>query len=888
MSSDPHQPLRDDVRLLGTLLGETLQSQEGQEVYDIVERVRALAKSARRGNTEDFLELEALLQGRSVHDAVTVARAFAHLLTLANIAEQHHRIRRRRHYQRDPHASPQRASFEATFAELREAGVSADELYAAIQGLKIELVFTAHPTEIVRRTLVQKQRRIADLLARRDRLDLTVPERDEIVDALRREITASWWTDELNKERPTPLDEVRAGLVVFEQTLWDALPRYLRSLDRALRRVVGNPLPLDAAPVVFGSWMGGDRDGNPNVTAATTEKACLLARWMGADLYWKEIAALRAELSLRRGSKELLDRVGAVEEPYRVVLRDVCDRLLFTRQCVERLLDGESIDADQQARMYWNAADLAEPLDLCARSLNDTGIQVLANGRLLDIRRRIRAFGLTLGRLDIRQEAAQHTAAMAALTQLLGLGDFGAWDERKRQEFLTQQIRDGCQTIEQGLATCYDAEPAIREVFDTLRAIAGIHPESLGAYVISMASSPSDVLAVLALQHAAHVTPPLRVVPLFETVDDLRRADSCLATLFGIPEYVNTIDRRQEVMIGYSDSAKDGGRLAAAWELYTAQERIVSACQNAGIHVTLFHGRGGTVGRGGGPTHLAIQSQPPGSVQGTLRVTEQGEMINAKFGLSEIAVRTLELYTTATLSSSLRPSAPPSEAWRRRMQDLADVSRAAYRKTVYESPDFLQYFRTATPEVELGELKIGSRPARRRGGTGVRSLRAIPWVFAWTQTRLMLPAWLGVGEALDAAIAGRGKEELVRMYREWPFFRSTLDLIEMVLAKSSPGIAARYDVRLVPEPLRPVGAFLRAQLATTIRAVLAITGHDELLADNPVLRRSIDVRNPYVDPINLVQAEILCRLRKHPEDADLLNALLVTVNGVAAGMRNTG
>ncbi len=477
---------------------------------------------------------------------------------------------------------------------------------------------------------------------------------------------------------------------------------------------------------------------------------------------------------------------------------------------------------------------------------------------------------------------------VGALSRALDVGDYQTWSEEERQEFLRKHLRDRGETLRAALSTIKQPDADIHDVFETFQAAARIHRESLGAYVISMARAPSDVLAVLLLQTMSGVTPPLRVVPLFETVADLRDAPSCLTTLFDIPEYRTTIANRQEVMIGYSDSAKDGGRLAAAWELYTAQERIVDASRAAGVHVTLFHGRGGTVGRGGGPTHLAIQSQPPGSVQGTLRVTEQGEMINAKFGLGEIALRTLELYTTATLTATLRPSAPPTAPWRKQMQDIADLSRASYRRTVYDSPEFLDYFRTATPEVELGELKIGSRPARRKAGKGVTSLRAIPWVFAWTQTRLMLPAWLGVGEALDQAIADGNEAALAEMYRDWPFFRSTIDLIEMVLAKSSPGIAAHYDVRLVPAELRAVGNRLRAQLSTTIDHVKRITGHQELLQDNAVLRRSIDVRNPYVDPINLVQVEILCRLRSHPDDEQLLNALLVTVNGVAAGMRNTG
>lgn len=887
VSTDPHRPLRDDVRLLGTLLGDTLRTLEGDELFEAVERVRALAKRAREGDRDAFAELERLLQELPVAHALPVARAFAHFLTLANIAEQHHRIRRRRDYLREPGAAPQRASFDESFGRLLAHGVTPDELYETVGALRIELVLTAHPTEVVRRTLRQRFRRVAQFLAVRDRPDLTLPEREEAVDALRREVAAAWMTDEVRRQRPTPIDEVRWGLVVFEQTLWSAVPRYLRALDRALRAACGRGLPVDAAPITFGSWMGGDRDGNPNVTPAVTEQACLLARWMAADLYAREVAALRAELSMRTGSPDLRARVKNAYEPYRALLGEVHRRLLATRTCVERRLEGESGDvAPDGTAPYWDARELRQEFALCQRSLDDAGADIVAQGRLLDLLRRVTCFGLTLVRLDLRQEAARHTRAMDAITRTLGAGAYAEWSEAERQAFLIAQLeREGVE-VAQVLNGPHD--PEAQDVIDTFRTAARAHPDSLGAYVISMATSPSDVLVVELLQAAAGVRPPLRVVPLFETMSDLQSAGASLGRLLDIPWYRRRAGGRQEVMIGYSDSAKDGGRLAAAWALYGAQEDLVTACRERDVRLTLFHGRGGTVGRGGGPTHLAIHSQPPGSVQGALRVTEQGEMIDAKFGLPGIALRTLELYTTATLEASLRPPADPPPAWRLRMQELADASRAAYRRTVYETPDFVEYFRAATPEVELGSLKIGSRPGRRSPGTGVESLRAIPWVFAWTQVRLMLPAWLGVHAALRDAEARGRLDELLLMYRGWPFFQSTIDLIEMVLAKTSPDITAEYDKRLVAEHLRPLGEALRAELRDVTTSVLRLTGHERLLDHSPVLRRSIDVRNPYVDPINLVQVEILCRLRSSAGEPRLLDALLVTVNGIAAGMRNTG
>ena len=765
------QPLRDDIHLLGDLLGETLRAQEGEQLFQMVERVRTLSRS-------DFDGMARLLSTCSPEKALPIARAFAHFLNLANIAEQHHRIRRRSEY-----AGPQPGSCDEVFGRLRAAGATAAELFDSVTRLRIELVLTAHPTEVTRRTLLQKYRRIANLLAR--------PDRDTAIDELRREIISIWETDEVRHTAPTPLDEVKNGLVVFEQSLWDAVPQYLRALDEALQKHTGQPLPLDCTPLRFGSWIGGDRDGNPNVTAEVTVQACFLARWMACDLYLPAIEELRLDLSFA---------------PYDTILKGLRDALRAER-----------------AAPTTNPLDVLGPLMRCWDLLHDTGNAVLAQGRLLDLIRRAHCFGSTLVRLDIRQDSAKHV------------------------------------NLEQADV-------------DTFRAIEQLPVEFLGAYVITMTRTAADVLRVAALQKK------LRIVPLFETIDDLRRAGETLRELFADESYRKRIDGRQEVMIGYSDSSKDAGRFAAAWELYKAQEQVVAVCKEAGVELTLFHGRGGSVGRGGGPTYLAIRSQPPGSVDGRLRVTVQGEMIQAEFGLIGIALRTLEVYTTATLDATMSPADLPRPEWREDIQRMADSSGTAFRRVVYETPEFLEYFATATPVNELSGINIGSRPARRGTNKGVDSLRAIPWQFAWTQNRLLLPSWLGVDDALAEVDA--------TPMMEWTFFRSTIELIEMVLAKAEPRIAAHYDSLLVPDGLRTVGANLHARLARTIELVQRVTGHTRLLETNPVLRRSIDVRNPYVDPINLVQAEVIKRLRAG--DESMRDAFVVTVNGVAAGMRNTG
>jgi phosphoenolpyruvate carboxylase len=895
---DKQAPLGQDIQLLGEVLGEVLRSHEGPTLYALVEQVRALSKSARGGDLQAHGQLLALIHSLSVDDMHRVARAFAHFLNLSNIAEQQHRVRRRRQYQAQG-ASPQRGSIDDCFGRLIAAGVEPAAIAKSVCELRVELVLTAHPTEVRRRTVQQQHQALAWLLRSRDLLKLTPPELAKNRAELLRVVSACWATDDVRLRRPTPEDEVRGGLAVFEQVLWTALPRYLRELDQSLQQHTGQQLPLGVAPIRFGSWMGGDRDGNPNVTPETTARACMLARWMAADLYHKDVDLLRQDLSMNACSKELRTLVGDAWEPYRDLLKGVRERLTATREHIEACLEGE---APTDAPIYTEVEQLREPLMICWRSLQANRHGAIAQGRLLDLLRRVDAFGLSLFQIDIRQESDRHTEAMDWITQKLDIGSYEEWPEDKRQAFLVDVLEANQALVPAGLfSDPVGAPDGVRDVLETFAVAAQQPPGLLGAYVISMAGPPSDVLVVHLLQRDARLAigegPVQRVVPLFETEADLRCGGDSIKALFSIPwmrEHIRGVDGdRLEVMIGYSDSAKDAGRLAAAWALYTAQERLVEACDAEGVKLTLFHGRGGSVGRGGGPTHAAILCQPPGSIQGTLRVTEQGEVIHAKYGRPGIAVRTLELTTTAVLEATLLEGVVPKPAWRARMDRLSETSMAAYHGVVRHEPRFVPYFRAATPEQELGLLHIGSRPARRRSGGGVESLRAIPWVFAWTQTRLMLPAWLGIGAALDKEMQRpSGTEELQEMVQEWPFLRSTLDLVEMVLAKALPDIAARYDELLVPTELHSLGSDLRARYALTCRRILELRGRETLLQENAVLRRSIKVRNPYVDPLNLLQVELLQRLRgldAADADADAVRAaLLVTVNGIAAGMRNTG
>jgi len=868
---DSDARLREDVRLLGGLLGETLISQDGRELYDLVERIRAVTKTARADGGRAADTLSGLLSQLPAGMMFRLARAFSHFLGLANIAEQHHQNRRiRESRQRD---------IAGTIERLSSRGVEADTIREQVEQLDIGLVITAHPTEIRRRTLTEKYHRIASLLRERDHPELMDRNRLRLEEALRREVVAIWESDEIRREPPTPLDEARSGLVVIEQSVWATVPRVLRELDATVADRCGRGLSLDAAPLRFGSWIGGDRDGNPNVTPDTTRRACLMARLMAAELYWREIDGLRRELSMVRANNTVNQLARNAHEPYRVLLRQLGERLAATRRWLEaRLANRHSDEVD----IIDGIDQIEETLRICYDSLHECGAGVVADGRLLDLIRRCRCFGLSLVRLDIRQEASRHTEALDEITRYLELGSYGKWDEAQRLDFLTRELR-GRRPLIPG---AFQGSEPVAEVLETFRALADIPPECLGTYVISMASEASDVLAVELLQRECGIPAPLPVVPLFERVEHLSNARTVIERLFEIDWYREHSAMRQEVMIGYSDSAKDAGQLSAAWGLYLAQEQLTDFAEQYGVSLKLFHGRGGTVARGGIPARDAIRSLPPGSVNGRLRVTEQGEVVQAKYGLPDTAEETLTTYLASVLETTLTPPPRPRPEWREAMDAMSQVAMRSYRDLVRDNPRFLDYFQAATPEAELAKMNIGSRPARRKPGRDIAHLRAIPWIFAWTQTRLMLPAWLGVGFGLKA-LSRRDMARLHEMEAEWPFFAATLDAIEMVLAKADADVARQYDQRLVPDELKHFGQDLRERLSRVYDAVLSVTRHRTPLEHEPVTQRSINLRNPYTDPLNLLQVELLARIRRG-DDAEVQDALLITVNGIAAGMRNTG
>jgi len=886
-------PLREDVRLLGNLLGETLKQHAGQDLFNQVEQIRALAKGARDGQIEAEKQLEQLFLGLKDEEILPLTRAFSHFLNFANIAEQYNVVRGRRQAEFDEQA-PSPNPLPHLFEKFKTQQINEQQLFQQLCDLKIELVLTAHPTEVSRRTLIQKYDDITDCLSQLDQQKLTPRERQQTLATLKQLISSAWQTDEIRQHRPTPVDEAKWGFATIEQTLWNAVPKFVRELNELTQQHCEQSLPLTVAPIRFASWMGGDRDGNPNVTHKITQEVLWLSRWQAADLYLRDIENLRWELSIQHCSDELAEALGEPHpEPYREYLRETRERLKATRYCLGQRLQG--LEADDR-NIIRHKDELLQPLLLCYRSLVDSNLAEIANGQLLDFIYRVNCFGIELLKLDIRQESGRHRQAISAITEYLGLGNFESWTEQARQNFLIQELQSKRPLLPKYLNEPEGSliqHPDVLEVFATMRTLAEQPPESLGAYIISMAEYPSDVLAVLLLQKEAGIQQPLRVVPLFETLKDLDGAAKTMDTLFSMHWYKQHIDAKHEVMIGYSDSAKDAGFMSANWAQYRAQEELTAIAQKHGVQLTLFHGRGGSISRGGAPTQQALFSQPPGSISGAIRVTEQGEMIRFKFGLEGIALQNLEIYTAATLEATLLPPPVPKQEWRALMNQMTDLSVKVYRQTVRENPHFVSYLRTVTPELELQMLPLGSRPAKRKVSGGIESLRAIPWVFAWTQIRLMLPAWLGTGTAINQ-VHEQHKNTLDEMLEQWPYFQTLIDMLEMVLSKSDADIALYYESHLTQDQdLKLLGVELRQRLQNAVDTLLSLKGESKLLSNNEVLDQSMQVRKPYLLPLHLLQAELMKRRRLYlsthqSEHTPIDHALMVSIAGIAAGLRNTG
>ncbi len=870
--TEEYTQLKSNVRKLGAILGETIGNAEGKDFLYKVEQIRGLSKKAYRENDNTaFPALIELIRQLPDNEMLPVARAFNQFLNLANMAEQYHSTSRHIDKVDD---------LEQLFEKLEDKKVDKEAIKQSIDNLNIELVLTAHPTEIARRTMITKWLETDKCLSLLEHDKWSDAERLEIEQRLVQLITQAWHSDVFREERPTPIDEAKWTMAVIENSLWDAVPRFMRTFNMKYRQHFGQNIPLGRKVVHFTSWVGGDRDGNPFVTHQVTEEVLTLNRIKAAQLYKDDIQQLINELSMTESNDVLKEASNNDREPYRYQLRRLRDQLRDTVKYYKGHLTGDNLD------IITSTEQLRTPLTLCYQSLLDCNLEVIANGHLLNTLLRIEAFGVDLLHLDIRQESTRHSDVFSEVTRHLGIGDYAQWDEQDKVNFLVTELNSKRPLF----SPHWTPSKETQEVLDTCKVIAKQSSETFGAYVISMARSASDILAVQLLLKESGCQFNMKVCPLFETLDDLNNAESVIKQLLSIDWYKGHIQGEQMVMIGYSDSAKDAGGLAAGWAQYTAMESLVEIAQQQDIKLTLFHGRGGTIGRGGAPAHAALLSQPPGSLQCGLRVTEQGEMIRFKLGLPKVAVDSMTRYASAILEANLLPPPKPESSWRLRMDELSDSSCKAYREVVRGKEDFVPYFRHATPELELGQLPLGSRPAKRNPNGGVESLRAIPWIFSWSQNRLILPAWLGAGEALEQSIQQGNQQELETMCKEWPFFSTRLGMLDMVFTKCNPEIAELYDQILVPTELQPLGVHLRTQLANDIKTVLKIENRENLMQSDPWGLESICLRSVYIAPLNILQAELLHRTRKQQDtqNSHLKEAMMVTIAGIAAGMRNTG
>lgn len=883
--------LRDDVRRLGAMVGEMLAEQVSPALLEQVESVRRMA-IARRENGEPVDELAERLAQVPLQDADALVRAFAAYFGATNIAERVHRIRRRRDHQRAGHA-PQPGGLEAVLRELRDAGVSFEEFAAFLPRLWVQPVFTAHPTEVVRRALLEKEHSIVERLVADIDRERTPPERRADQARIRLALTSAWQTSEAPPEKPTVIDEVEHVGFYLAHVLFRALPVYYEAFADAVETVYGQRIALPQV-LRFGTWVGGDMDGNPNVGADTVRAALDAQRLQALAQYRADLRALASVLTQSLSRVQVDEAIFARTDEYgRELPKAVAGfKPRLADMPYRHLLDlmGAKLAATgaQQPHGYADAAAFIADLQLIDASLLRHRGENAGHFALQRVLWRARTFGFHLAALDLRQDSAVHEEALATLA-----GD-PEWASRP----LAERIDRLHALIDAPAAKARStgvAESTL-EVFRAVQDIRRTHGEhAIGLYIISMSRSAADALAVLALARLSGCVEsravPLDVAPLFETVADLEAAPGVMRALFDDPVYRAHLAARgdkQTVMLGYSDSAKDGGLLASRWALQRAQVELHALAQQAGVRIVFFHGRGGSVSRGGGKTERAINAAPRGTVDGHLRATEQGEVIHRKYGIRALALRNLEQATGAVLRASLRPRRPDAreQAWREAAAHLAAVSSAHYRALVHEREDFNDYFRAATPIDVIERLHIGSRPSRRRDG-GIRNLRAIPWVFAWSQNRSGLTAWYGVGQALAQGIERYGLAAMAEMARDWPFFQTMLDDVEMAMAKSDLGIFERYS--LLSDAHAAFYPGIAEEFARTRDAVLAIRGEQDLLSHDPRLRLSIRLRNPYVDPISVLQVELLRRWRASDRsDEDVLRALLMTVNGIAAGIQNTG
>lgn len=914
------QRLHEDVRWFGNLLGQIIREMEGDALFTAVETARLLAKASRAGDARASTELAQTVQTFTVAEAEVVTRAFTTYFELVNLAEEHHRIRVLRRRTLIRHPQPLDETVAAAVATLRAQGVTAEQMRDLLASLEVELVFTAHPTESRRRVVLDKLRLISQLLAERERDDLLPAEMERLEQRVQAQLALLWLTERVRAIELSVLDEVRTALYYFDATLWQVAPAVYEALQQALDRHYPG---LQAPPrfLRFASWVGGDRDGNPSVTAdLTAEALCLygglaVRRHLGAvsslahtltvsQRLAPPTTALAAHLAAAQARRP--ERWARAQHKYP---REVYRQLLTIVQADLEELSSHDALAHLTGRAagalpyLHTAAPLHDVLDAIAASLNAGRGQRIAADDLLELRRQVEIFGLHTARLDFRQESRRHTEALADLLARQGLvSNFEELSDDERLRWIERAWSLPAPEWEHDVGLAAETIEVMATLRLMARAVAAYGPDLLGPYIISMTYGPADILGLLLLARWAGCEPEERpafldIVPLYETISVLRASLLITERLLTHPLYRAHLERRgwrQIIMIGYSDSNKDGGYLTSNWELYLAQEALSALCRDLGVQLLLFQGRGGTTARGGGPTNRAILAQPAGSVNGRFRVTEQGEVISSRYSDPTLTRRHLEQVVHAVLLASAlthRPRVRPE--WRALMETLSQTAYRVYREMVYETAGFLDYWNEATPIQEISRLQLGSRPARRRPGGDWSTVRAIPWVFSWMQSRHNLPGWLGVGTAV-AHLSEDQRRLAHEMYVEWPFFQTVIDNCQMSLAKADMGIARMYAGLVTDDTLRErVFGRVLDFYQRSHDFVLTVSGQTKLLDNEPELQESIRLRNPYIDPLNYIQVDLLRRLRRlrdpqSDEAREILAAILLTINGIAAGLRNTG
>ncbi len=884
----PTKLLREDVRYLGNILGKVIRIQEGQKFFELVEKVRKLSKANKTNPNiiQTNRTVIRAIKNLSPKNTFKLTRAFTHFMNFINLAELIDASRSLNEYENNKKKISKNNLFiEEIFENLFDnKNISENKIYNTAKNLNIGIVLTAHPTEVKRRTLIQKYHKIIEILEQRELLK-AFPSKLKILDKkLFDELTIIWNTDDLKRFKPSPYDEARWGLAIIEDSLWDTIPKVYRRLNSIFLQNMNKGLPKNFNPIEFGSWMGGDRDGNPNVTSKVTREVILLSRWEAAKLYEKALTKIIRSYSMEKCPKKIQKIVGKSYEPYRVFLRPLRDKMRTTHRSIEQHLKNKK-PLDQK-KLLSSREEILKPLRVVRESLEQNQNENIASGDLLDLMRRAKCFGINLARLDIRQESSRHSQLISEFVKNRFKKNYLKMSEKEKIEFLKSQLLSKKNQI----SKFKFKNKENNEVWSTFKILSNEPSECLGAYVISMTTSASDILSVSFLQKEANIKNKLRVVPLFETLDDLINAREIMKSLFSKPWYRKLIKNNQEVMIGYSDSSKDAGKICASWHQYKAQEDIIKLGRKYNINVTFFHGRGGSAGRGGGPIQATLRSQPPNSVNGKIRITDQGEVIQQKYGYEPLAKYNLCSYIGAVTEATLDPPPNPKKDWRSLIEKMSDISKSSYRKNINQSSDFIKYFKTVTPHRALGKLSIGSRPSKRKNVDNIKSLRAIPWVFAWTQIRLMLPAWLGSAEALRYSYIKQFRKTLYDMERNWPFFNSMLDMLDMVISKADPEISKIYEEYLADESLKRVGKKLRFQFDVIKDLNKKITPK-EIVNSRKQFRTSVIVRNIYSEVLNIIQPIVIKKLKnnKNVQNKKFLNdALLTSIAGISAAMKNTG